>query len=206
MGWIFLFRVHALIRDSPAYAGNTVPRAVKEILDQDHPRLRGEYERERLNELFDKGSPPLARGIRISPHSKSASNRITPACAGNTPFRRRAGLLCWDHPRLRGEYAELYLKQPQKQGSPPLARGILPAALPIFGAIGITPACAGNTNYVNDSRWNRRDHPRLRGEYPRRHLPRMSCLGSPPLARGIPPGCIPRRSRHRITPACAGNT
>lgn len=33
MGWIFLFRVHALIRDSPAYAGNTVPRAVKEILD-----------------------------------------------------------------------------------------------------------------------------------------------------------------------------
>lgn len=37
MGWIFLFRVHALIRDSPAYAGNTVPRAVKEILDQDHP-------------------------------------------------------------------------------------------------------------------------------------------------------------------------
>ena len=112
----------------------------------------------------------------------------------------------WDHPRLRGEYAELYLKQPQKQGSPPLARGILPAALPIFGANGITPACAGNTNYVNDSRWNRRDHPRLRGEYPRRHLPRMSCLGSPPLARGIQVFVWMLNQRLGITPACAGNT
>ena len=66
---------------------------------------------------------------------------------------------------MRGEYAELYLKQPQKQGSPPLARGILPAALPIFGAIGITPACAGNTFSRGITVFIARDHPRLRGEY-----------------------------------------
>lgn len=64
MGWIFLFRVHALIRDSPAYAGNTVPRAVKEILDQDHP--------------------PLARGILGAVSSPAAAVGIIPACAGNT--------------------------------------------------------------------------------------------------------------------------
>ena len=104
---------------------------------------------------------------------------ITPACAGNTAGGAPDLRCNRDHPRLRGEY--LFQRY----------NGL---------------HSAGNTNYVNDSRWNRRDHPRLRGEYPRRHLPRMSCLGSPPLARGIPPGCIPRRSRHRITPACAGNT
>jgi len=138
---------------------------VKEILDQDHPRLRGEYERERLNELFDKGSPPLARGIRISPHSKSASNRITPACAGNTPFRRRAGLLCWDHPRLRGEYTLSPPRRSAVLGSPPLARGIRRTLSETAAKTGITPACAGNTaGGAPDLRCNR-DHPRLRGEY-----------------------------------------
>ena len=107
---------------------------------------------------------------------------------------------------MRGEYRHLHGKRYLDPGSPPLARGILPAALPIFGAIGITPACAGNTFSRGITVFIARDHPRLRGEY--LFPPRIAdCwMGSPPLARGILPPPPAQPLRTGITPACAGNT
>ena len=107
---------------------------------------------------------------------------------------------------MRGEYVFRHTRRVPAIGSPPLARGIRRTLSETAAKTGITPACAGNTaGGAPDLRCNR-DHPRLRGEYLFQRYNGLHSAGSPPLARGIPPGCIPRRSRHRITPACAGNT
>ena len=107
--------------------------------------MRGEYERERLNELFDKGSPPLARGIHSFAEIIGTGTRITPACAGNTRLNHPHDLTPRDHPRLRGEYFQMLLMGLGKMGSPPLARGIRSRYRWTTQHGGITPACAGNT-------------------------------------------------------------
>ena len=117
------------------------------------------------DDLSHMGSPPLARGIRDISNLKDGLYRITPACAGNTyclwSVRSKDG----DHPRLRGEYNADSMSEWLLPGSPPLARGILPARLPEQENYRITPACAGNTLQVPFLFVRNEDHPRLRGEY-----------------------------------------
>ena len=132
------------------------------------------------------GSPPLARGIHRSRPESDGAGGITPACAGNT----FPGFLhtdnTRDHPRLRGEYFLLSVRDSRYSGSPPLARGILNRIVNIIDTVVITPACAGNTltsGILIPPLW---DHPRLRGEYWIYRLLWLSTPGSPPLARGIP--------------------
>ena len=73
-------------------------------------------------------------------------------------------------------------------------------------ALGITPACAGNTaGGAPDLRCNR-DHPRLRGEYLFQRYNGLHSAGSPPLARGILTMLMIQDGIEGITPACAGNT
>ena len=50
------------------------------------------------------------------------------------------------------------------------------------------------------------DHPRSRGEYPRRPTFSWVRPGSPPLARGILPNGLQEFELSGITPARAGNT
>ena len=64
-------------------------------------------------------------------------------------------------------------------------------------ALGITPACAGNTGWVHLFRC---------GEYVFRHTRRVPAIGSPPLARGIRRTLSETAAKTGITPACAGNT
>ena len=107
--------------------------------------MRGEY-LDWLNAIKDVGgSPPLARGILSIEYCVIGLRR--------------------DHPRLRGEYLLNEHIKEFTEGSPPLARGI-PATLPLTNtAMGITPACAGNTYPQRMGTFAIRDHPRLRGEY-----------------------------------------
>ena len=111
------------------------------------------------------GSPPLARGILILSSLPSGILGITPACAGNTVVKQVADNMFEDHPRLRGEYMFQNSAYGNKWGSPPLARGILDTMGDIEFPIGITPACAGNTDAINGCDYVVGDHPRLRGEY-----------------------------------------
>ena len=131
---------------------------------------------------------------------------ITPACAGNTVVKQVADNMFEDHPRLRGEYMFQNSAYGNKWGSPPLARGILDTMGDIEFPIGITPACAGNTDAINGCDYVVGDHPRLRGEYLLVRLLVGLLTGSPPLARGIPSSTRRKTSSSRITPACAGNT
>ena len=71
--------------------------------------------------------------------------------------------------------------------------------------MGITPACAGNTNRGLRPSRTPRDHPRMRGEYCLCPLQRWVCGGSPPHARGIPLYQSKLCLSSGITPACAGN-
>ena len=134
---------------------------------------------------WGRGSPPLARGIHYRQKIKDGKLRITPACAGNTRNERKNRVLHGDHPRLRGEYSQQslmlsrYRGSPRLRGeymsaasnitsapgSPPLARGIQLIPGRRVSAIGITPACAGNTRRLTMAGCQYRDHPRLRGEY-----------------------------------------
>ena len=91
---------------TPACAGNT--SAICSVFSEirDHPRLRGEYFSWLISGNATKGSPPLARGIRLSDPLPSATHGITPACAGNTCTDDEMEEINRDHPRLRGEYTK----------------------------------------------------------------------------------------------------
>lgn len=170
------------------------------------PRSRGEYspESETLRRRLE--SPPLTRGIHYPTTDPPPLFRITPAYAGNTHARNSQSARMRDHPRLRGEYFISPIWLPRLIQSPPLARGI-PRSRSISSLIlGITPACAGNTDVAKLWLNGFEDHPRLRGEYSPASALVTVYLGSPPLARGIP--CSQGRIifLKGITPACAGNT
>ena len=107
---------------------------------------------------------------------------------------------------MRGEYTMTQTTYQYRLGSPPLARGIQTSVKAPPLLIGITPACAGNTQFNSVSRFPGWDHPRLRGEYLASGNVDTAPPGSPPLARGIHLLICQDLLGFRITPACAGNT
>ena len=95
------------------------------------------------------GSPPHGRGILCSSNSRNSDIGITPACAGNTIRPKTLQFDSWDHPRMRGEYEYDPQDSMRSAGSPPHARGILYLHSEAFEYCGITPACAGNTFFLD---------------------------------------------------------
>ena len=154
----------------------------------------------------ETGSSPLSRGILIVMHPIEEPERIIPALAGNTHYRRSFPVLSTDHPRSRGEYGSVAVSHADPSGSSPLSRGIHERWWEQNGQGGIIPALAGNTAHAPPRARHRRDHPRSRGEYPalRGRVPRIQ--GSSPLSRGIREGSAQDLCRGGIIPALAGNT
>ena len=72
--------------------------------------------------------------------------------------------------------------------------------------IRITPACAGKTEAYRYHAIRFEDHPRVCGENPHRRPNFIACAGSPPRVRGKLHTIRTKRTRKRITPACAGKT
>ena len=70
----------------PAYAGSTRLRARTVLLNPDHPRIRGEHRRRRLD--------------------PDEHRRIIPAYAGSTLLAIVVQLVDEDHPRIRGEHVD----------------------------------------------------------------------------------------------------
>ena len=168
--------------------------------------MRGEYPWRNKGYGFTQGSPPLARGIPCKAIANGRWERITPACAGNTPHGQLICNIHRDHPRLRGEYNDVTENGIVLLGSPPLARGIHDIIAQMIAPPRITPACAGNTFPIWKLYSTPQDHPRLRGEYSPLGDRLAAHPGSPPLARGIHITDEIRFDPSRITPACAGNT
>ena len=110
-----------------------------------------------------------------------------------------------DHPRLRGEHPAT-LPFPRLQlGSPPPARGAFTSNLQNRPFFGITPACAGSIKPKERGKWQKEDHPRLRGEHSPAIIANTSPRGSPPPARGAYYDFTRVTGVVRITPACAGS-
>ena len=116
--------------------------------------------------LLGVGSFPLARGLRRKAVLVEDGEWIIPARAGFTWGRRRSWERRTDHPRSRGVYAPIEGASVGRQGSSPLARGLL------VGALG-----EGEPGL---------DHPRSRGVYGARAHGGHALVGSSPLARGLP--------------------
>ena len=149
---------------TPACAGNRIVTAMPDGVVRDHPRLRGEQHADPWHKCKRGGSPPLARGTVVVLKSVEVERGITPACAGNRPWRRRQKNEAKDHPRLRGEQFLSFAASLRQMGSPPLARGTATSTYHGLATIGITPACAGNSCLCLCLCLCLWDHPRLRGE------------------------------------------
>ena len=88
---------------TPACAGKTLSLSTCARRKRDHPRMRGEDVDNRRAIAPIVGSPPHARGRPYDVAGLPQRQRITPACAGKTPFSSLFNSCSSDHPRMRGE-------------------------------------------------------------------------------------------------------
>ena len=168
--------------------------------------MRGENVRSTTQVLAWVGSPPHARGKLLFAIVFVNELRITPACAGKTPWLQPDPQQSADHPRMRGENELSNSISSMEGGSPPHARGKPLLQERIMPSGRITPACAGKTSAVYCSRSGNQDHPRMRGENYFAVIPDIYSSGSPPHARGKQKRSCTPTTQARITPACAGKT
>ena len=78
-------------RITPAYAGTTNPFATTANHSEDHPRVCGDYTFVGSIGMGRRGSPPRMRGLLSGAQGRSTPTGITPAYAGTTQIRGRAG-------------------------------------------------------------------------------------------------------------------
>ena len=111
----------------------------------------------------------------------------------------------WDHPHIRGEHDKVIITVYTSMGSPPHTRGTYITVLSPCDGARITPAYAGNINFIFNNIEIIRDHPRIRGEHRRVFSYPMMVVGSPPHTRGTSPNATNTSLKTGITPAYAGN-
>ena len=132
--------------------------------------------------------------------------RIIPAYAGSTAILRPVPGRRQDHPRIRGEHRIVCLNRWVATGSSPHTRGARLGHGHLEDHPGIIPAYAGSTSSAVFACRRSRDHPRIRGEHPRRGAGPHRGAGSSPHTRGARrrqavPGLL-----RGIIPAYAGST
>ena len=112
-----------IFRITPAYAGKTLIKVMKEGAVKDHPRVCGENNIKRLANLSKTGSPPRMRGKRSPAAVIQCKCGITPAYAGKTTAHLIHCCHSWDHPRVCGENLRAIGEECLEKGSPPRMRG-----------------------------------------------------------------------------------
>ena len=190
----------------PARAGFTMSLPSRVVTIQDHPRSRGVYSTSKFSEAWERGSSPLARGLREGEDARGGGDGIIPARAGFTPGIRSPARSPWDHPRSRGVYLDPVAVIIDGEGSSPLARGLRAGAGGYAPGIGIIPARAGFTSPTPTRQTPCSDHPRSRGVYAGMRDGLGWSTGSSPLARGLRDGVDCGHLWVRIIPARAGFT
>ena len=136
---------HGSRRIIPAYAGSTPTPATETRGSRDHPRIRGEHEPETGADESLAGSSPHTRGAPAFRCRPGLGRRIIPAYAGSTPGRPPARDDRADHPRIRGEHADVQAEHDLGAGSSPHTRGARRTRRPADRAPRIIPAYAGST-------------------------------------------------------------
>ena len=190
----------------PARAGSTPGRTFGCLPPTDHPRSRGEHNREAGDRADAYGSSPLARGALSLRVMRGEGDGIVPARAGSTARRPVRPRRCRDHPRSRGEHPTHRRGVRSSLGSSPLARGAHQRAGEPLPDLRIIPARAGSTPFPAMGEGWGSDHPRSRGEHSDRVVVRAERSGSSPLARGALGYVFQLPLLIRIIPARAGST
>ena len=129
----------------PARAGFTGKPYGAVVCEGDHPRSRGVYANAALAYTTSVGSSPLARGLLSGAVRVVRHERIIPARAGFTPMPGGQSARRGDHPRSRGVYSQECCPVWLREGSSPLARGLLMPPAAVRQASRIIPARAGFT-------------------------------------------------------------
>ena len=132
------------------------------------------------------GSSPRVRGTLQPVCTPLASERIIPACAGNSALYCASRCISPDHPRVCGELEVKPVIEPPQCGSSPRVRGTLDPLMRHLVELRIIPACAGNSTH----------------SAPRAGVAR----GSSPRVRGTRKALVRAHRGRRIIPACAGNS
>ncbi len=190
----------------PACAGNTGGWQLLVGRHGDHPRVCGEHPRSSSLTMPPAGSSPRVRGTLHVHDVRGGLRGIIPACAGNTTGSFPPAWCRWDHPRVCGEHVFTIPGHIPAWGSSPRVRGTPRMTVRGLGAVGIIPACAGNTLNLRHSALFKRDHPRVCGEHVRIRNLYDPPAGSSPRVRGTRPVRHHAMRKPGIIPACAGNT
>ena len=101
---IFVLTCRLVMGIIPACAGNTTGIQSFRQVKGDHPRMRGEHFNAVRAATSPQGSSPHARGTLADKIITTKTQRIIPACAGNTDGQMAVELVEVDHPRMRGEH------------------------------------------------------------------------------------------------------
>ena len=189
---------------TPACAGKSTPSLAVFGLHRDHPRVCGEKVCKEIAPLSVWGSPPRVRGKVHTSHQRTRQAGITPACAGKREIVVVQITVIQDHPRVCGEKAVELILSCHSLGSPPRVRGKVCNVCAIVNHLGITPACAGKSEYNLPDHDNLQDHPRVCGEKISRYVEYGTLVGSPPRVRGKETNIRINTASEGITPACAG--
>ena len=190
----------------PAYAGSTASRGGSAREAADHPRIRGEHNKEIPAPAARPGSSPHTRGAPDPASRPDPPGRIIPAYAGSTA--RKAGHPAWSggsSPHTRGALRSLSVS-PGGHGSSPHTRGA-PSPVSRQPTIRrIIPAYAGSTAAPPRRRAMKPDHPRIRGEHRSGGRRQTGFLGSSPHTRGAQRRFEWLHTLWGIIPAYAGST
>ena len=174
------------------------------VLDEVHPRIRGEDTDWSAIDHLLRGSPPHTRGRSADIEDGYSVQRFTPAYAGK--IRQNQPGICRRqvHPRIRGEDYAADRKGSPETGSPPHTRGRFLTVMHRAERLGFTPAYAGKIACNRKCTARPRVHPRIRGEDLSDTVPHMPAGGSPPHTRGRLRRLSTCTFRTRFTPAYAG--
>ena len=168
----------------PAHAGKTSGCKTVIARSPAHPRSRGENGWSARRALPSRGSSPLTRGKPIRVAKMRARDRLIPAHAGKTHFRRRNERGHWAHPRSRGENAAYFWMSLYVVGSSPLTRGKRHSPYCRRPPGRLIPAHAGKTASPPRRSPPTAAHPRSRGENSQAKTIPARGPGSSPLTRG----------------------
>ena len=189
---------------APAHAGTRSKDRQRTSQRRDHPRTRGDkYDIDALKKCAS-GSPPHTRGQEASKPKIWRICGITPAHAGTRILHGKRYHGIADHPRTRGDKANILSDVIVSGGSPPHTRGQGNFATNFAFPTGITPAHAGTRPPAAVRSTDSTDHPRTRGDKFQSDGVTLRREGSPPHTRGQVAPIVTSVINTRITSAHAG--
>ena len=148
----------------PAWAGKTFAPTPKSIHGEAHPRVGGENEIARAEDVNANGSSPRGRGKPVMSTTDSAVTGLIPAWAGKTSSALRRPRPSPAHPRVGGENVAVRADSRWSSGSSPRGRGKRLGGRFRVLAGGLIPAWAGKTTRGFLPPRNTPAHPRVGGE------------------------------------------